>query len=366
MTTVFSSNSGGPNNLPTIKSDTISFNQTTGVPKMVNIIGQGGAITDAIDGTDPDIDIPVPTLFPIDASAAAGVITKIDNISLTLHANHQDLRELRIRLIAPNGASILLVNNRIDQANNDFGEDVGLEGTTLGGGGAADTVFNDAAFWFIEDGEEPYRGDFLPESGDSLEAVFANVPANQIGGIWQLQVIDHRASQTGGVSRIELRLGQAIKNTVGIDRAIASATAVAANHRGTGHPNLPSFAPAMGLGPNPRLVVDNTLGAFSPYQNRMYVAYTGITQTGEERVFVQYADGVDAAGGCAVEHRADQRRPRLLAATHGRPDQRHAGPRLLHLQVRQCQRSLDDGHADRRQYGRLPRPPWRDHSGPGH
>src|SRR5262245_49202911 len=292
MVTVFSSNTGGPGNQPTIKSDMISFNQTTGLPKTIELQGQTGPITDAIDGTNPDIDIPVPTVFNIDASAAAGEITKVDNISLTMHINHDDLRQLRIRLIAPNGTSTTLVFNRILPDNTDLGAGTGIEGTTLGGGGSADTTFVDSAFWVISQGVAPYRGDFIPESGASLESVFGGVPANQISGIWKVEVTDMRNGSTGGVSRLTLRLGQGMHNLVGPDRGVAGAVAAAANDLGTGHPTAPAFAPTSGVGPNPRLAVDNTLGAFSPWQNRIYLAYSNGSS-----VKLAYADDLDATGG---------------------------------------------------------------------
>src|SRR5262245_22832085 len=293
MITVFSSNTGGPGNQPTIKSDQIAFNQTTGLPKTVELPGQTGAITDAADGSNPDIDIPSPTTFNIDATAAAGEgITKVDNISLTMHIQHEDLKQLRIVLIAPNGASVVLVNNRITTANVDLGDTVGLDGTTMGGGGAADTTFVDSAFWGIQDGAEPYRGDFIQESGQSLEAAFATLTPAQVSGIWRVVVTDMRNGSVGSVSRLILRLGQGMRNLVGQDRGVAGAVAAAANDLGTGHPTVPTFAPNSGVGPNPRLTVDNSLGAFSPWQNRIYLAYSD-----GSNIKLAYADAVDSQGG---------------------------------------------------------------------
>src|SRR5262249_7929667 len=162
--------------------DAVSF--APGVPKMFQVTGGTGPITDAIDGTNPDIDTPQSTDFQINVpSSVVTGINKIDNLWLTLHINHQALADLSIQLIAPNNvASIFLTLNRTDKFGNNLAPQ-GMNGATLGGGGSLDTTFNDAAFFRINEGAEPYRGDWRPEDPTkTLFSAFGALTPAQIAG----------------------------------------------------------------------------------------------------------------------------------------------------------------------------------------
>ena len=120
---------------PTIRSDSLKFGGAVGVPQLESFTGQTGPITDAIDGSNPDIDFTSSTFFNI---AVSGV-NRIDSISLDLGISHQALGDLRVLLHAPNGATIELIRNRTQNDGSDPGDGRGLAGTFL------DTSFVDSA-----------------------------------------------------------------------------------------------------------------------------------------------------------------------------------------------------------------------------
>ena len=88
-----------------------------------------------------------------------------------------------------------------------------------------------------------------------------------------------------------LRIGQGVGNFGDLDKG-TGAEPPEANFTGYDQPVKQPFAPQSGVGPGLVAWVDNTLGAFSPYQNRIYMAYS----TGNE-VHLMYSDGVDPLGG---------------------------------------------------------------------
>jgi len=269
MTTLMSYNgSGGPS---TILADTVTFN-AAGLPVLSDFNGPAGPITDAIDG---DPDIPVTTTFNIPVSGVA----RIDNMSfdMSISGADNDLTHYSAILRAPNGASIVLFRQG------------SIAGELL------TTSLVDTAFRTINLGEEPYLPYWKPEdaiiTGKTFENTFFGLTQAQITGNWLLEITDNVAASPGFASGIKLWLGTGITQRVGTDRG-TGASAALADDRAVSHPTKPGFAPTAGVGPGLNAAVDTTIGAFSPYQNRVYFAYS----TGGA-VQVRYSDGIDANGG---------------------------------------------------------------------
>jgi subtilisin-like proprotein convertase family protein len=294
MVTVMSRTGGGIN--PTIQTDSLKFGGTNGVPLLSGFTPTPGtlpfAITDAIAGQNGAPDQPVPTIINIPVSGfAAG--SRIDSLSLDLGINHQDLTQLDAVLQAPTGQKIHLFLNRTFEDGTQAGDGRGLSGTNL------TTSFSDGAPFPINQGAQPYGPFWLPEevltseglSGKDLAATFGGITGTAINGNWKLIVTDHRNGSTGSVNTLKLWIGQGIKNHVGVDRNTGATIAVPDEHE-VSHPTKPAFAPNSGVGPGISLAVNNSLGAFSPWQNRIYMAYS----TGSS-VQVLYSDGVDANSG---------------------------------------------------------------------
>jgi subtilisin-like proprotein convertase family protein len=290
MTTLITYNGGG--GTPTVRADTLTF-AAGAVPLLSDFDGATGPITDATDG-DP-FDTPVTTIFNIPVSG----ITKIDNMSLDLRIGADDLKNYSVVLRAPNGTSfITLIRNRTNSDGNDFTDGRGIEGDFLA------TAFADGAFRTINLGVAPYDPYWQPEdlnvTGKTFESVFNGLTAAQINGTWRLEVTDHVNGSVGSVVDLKLWLGTGISPRVGTDRG-SGASAAMADDRTVSHPTKPGFAPTAGVGPGLNAAVDTTIGAFSPYQNRIYFAYstggTAAARYTDGTVQVRYSDGVDANGG---------------------------------------------------------------------
>jgi subtilisin-like proprotein convertase family protein len=261
------------------------------------------AIVDAVDPGNNAPHIVTPTVIPI--HVPAGAVPKIDNIAIDLRINHENLSELDVRLRSPDpdgagplqGRVVQLVRERITNNGTDrTNQGIGLAGTSM------DSTFVDSAPQTINQGTAPYRWFWRPEL-DSLEIQYTGLNPSQFEGEWEVIIRDNRASNVGSVPNngITLWLGQGIRSRwvdssgvlhrAGTDRATGAVSAVAED-RGLSHPNKPTFAPQSGVGPGLVATVDTTVGAFSPYQNRVYFAYS----TGSS-IQVMYTDGVDTREG---------------------------------------------------------------------
>jgi subtilisin-like proprotein convertase family protein len=273
MANLFTSNRGGPGNTPTILADTHVFTAAA-VPHVHNVSG-GGTIID-IDNDAPDT-----TDFQLVFPAGTG-ITRIDNIGITVNVSflNNDLSHLRAVLIAPNGAQHILWLNRTDAAGNDAPDGRGLDGTLI-----TNATLTDSAFFAINQGEEPYSGDWLAEGSAPPLSGFPPMMTTFGGlnpqGTWILRVTDMRDDGDLGTIQATLRVGQGMVNNGVADRGTGATEPgnppvgpAQANIRGQDHPNKPTFSPQFGVGPGLTVAVDNTLGSFSPYQNRVYMAYS--------------------------------------------------------------------------------------------
>src|SRR5262249_53654594 len=66
--------------------------------------------------------------------------------------------------------------------------------------------------------------------------------------------------------------------TTGTDRTVFTATPTTGESAGAfdnTFSNKAVVSPDVGIGPHPQLAYDNPLGAFSPFQGRLYLAFTG-------------------------------------------------------------------------------------------
>src|SRR5262249_8212861 len=299
MLTMFTSAAGG------LVADSINYS-TQGVPGVFEaLMAPGQTGKPIIDATDPGggaPHIPAVTNFTINVPASSG-LTKIDPISLSLNLRHNSLAELKVELVAPDGlTSFTLFRNQINAAGNTNGA-IGITGTVLGTSPLIPTTFTDSAFFPIHNGTEPYRGDYRGESEaappgpnptpKTMMDVFGGLTGNAIFGNWTVRVTDFRASGASNDPRTitfaSLKLVQGLKNGLGTDNDVTTQTgvqAVPSNDSGFNYPTASPAIPTMGIGPGLSLAVDNTLGAFSPYQNRIYAA---VVSPGS-RVRVVYSD----------------------------------------------------------------------------
>src|SRR5262249_34059014 len=107
-------------------------------------------------------------------------------------------------------------------------------------------------------------------------------PATGLNGVWTLKIIDNHAGGSGKLDQWSLNFGSG--KTAGGDVVVAQ-THVLGPITSSGEtgdlvnsifPLQPAVSPDKGIGPGAVIASDNTLGSFSPYEGRLYVAYTDI------------------------------------------------------------------------------------------
>ncbi len=315
-----------------------------------------GKIADGFDipNNNPDVDAAGVTTFNIPASllpfAGAGGFTTLDDLDVTVALSHPQLGHLQIVLIAPNGTRIVLVRNKVNGQNQAIPNGVfGLNGADLGvaqgtqgregvpgdnvrPGNAVGTTFSQEAARQINDPTNPgnYIGSYRPEGG-SLDALYGLTAAQLgAGGVWQLEITDVRDDRlsvnNNPVDPVQflrfwsLTLTSRVDNDntggrAGADSFVTAAPAnstlpVPSSPVGGGgprvgtvpfgaaqtYPRADAASPAFGVGPGVSVAYDNSLGSFSRFAGRMYVAYTGTsvnagtTNVTNTNIFLVYSD----------------------------------------------------------------------------
>ena len=282
--------------------DVITFNQTQGlVLQQVSSAGVAGATGPITYATDPGNNaphIPAVTTFPLQVNLNDPRFTNLEDLSVAVNLNYPALDALQIRLIPPvsSGLSpITLLRNRTNP-NNSTNANVGATGANLGGssvfGAVTSTVFDTKAYASFTNngGGAASLGYFRPD-GTGLASV-AGLTAAQLSGTWTLEITSNR--NPGGtpppaatLNSWALNFSQGLNvsrngNNVAPGQMLAT-TPVTGILNVAGQPQsggqTASSATTNGIAAAPVIAVDNTLGSFSPYQGRIYIAYTTRAQT---------------------------------------------------------------------------------------
>lgn len=238
-------------------------------------------------------------------------ISVLDSLTVSLSIVHPHIGQLSATLSSPGGAAVLtLFRNSInnagavvanqgiaDQANlgtiNTYSLGIDPNPNSSGYRPGVSTVFDDNAARGIRDTSittgQSLDAHFRPESS-SLNGTFGGLTRSQLVGTWTLTISDNFNNSNGrmtldgwGLNFTGRTVGygnyQAGANLpFGVNSVIniggAKPVGGAANDVYTG--TTPSSAATQaGIGPSVSLAVDNTLGSFSPYQGRLYIAYVG-------------------------------------------------------------------------------------------
>ena len=295
-----------------VGNGTVDIRRTTFFPQVI----LPGSITDPLTRvTDLNVSLDLKS-------------TNLDEVAVQLlyFAGNTTVTEANIRAgtVAPT-RRVLLFQNRQDEGGNattPTGQPTrglpsagGSNATNLGafrfptnGGGfvfnTVGTTFDQQAPRPINDPAniQPYVGSFSPEfyGGFGTSATyldsngFVNIPfsqlsgfntsnATQLVGTWVLAVNDYRSDgnqstpprplqQLGSWS---LNFTSHINSGLGTDSvATGLLTPSIATGTDTIHPTRIPVAPTPGIGSGASIAVDNTVGSFSPFAGRMYMAYT--------------------------------------------------------------------------------------------
>ena len=229
---------------------------------------------------------PVTSTFDLPVNINASKFTTVRDLQATVGISTSYANELKVVLVPPSGSNlptITLLNNNVDAANNTTNQGVG--GGNLGstaGGAFLGTVFDQFAPRSIvgNGGGNASQGHFQPSG--SL-GVYNGATVGQVNGTWTLQVTDYRArGATPPVQTLQafsLHFSSGLANGVNIqlagDPAKGFSSPAVAGSPTAPYPLRTAASPDLGVAPAPVITSDNTLGSFSPYEGRLYVAYVG-------------------------------------------------------------------------------------------
>jgi hypothetical protein len=251
-------------------------------------------VFDAFSGGGPNSgDTPVTTDFDInvniDAPAFAPFnVTTLADLDVELHLATPNTRHLNIVLTDPNGNTYNLLRNGIDNAGNNLNRGVANSNLGLGiisrngnnllpdrGG----LFFDLDAAMTISDPllAAPWVGHFQPE-GFGWSNLY-NDTVDSLSGTWTLSITDVRNNGSNPPPQFLLGWGLHFSSKIdtsgfGSESGVATAGVRPAVNNTYLSSNPAAPAPNNGIPVGAVFAYDNTLGSFSPYQGRLYVAYT--------------------------------------------------------------------------------------------
>jgi subtilisin-like proprotein convertase family protein len=227
-------------------------------------------------------------------SLTAPNFTTVSDLTVKLDLAHANLDQVNIVLVSPSGTMFHLLQNHTNR-DNTKNTGIGLaSGINLGlfNGFAQGTFFDDGAARSLTDGanKDPHIGYYIPDYavGDSTftAALDGALPVS-VNGLWQLQVEDMRNNSPPEPAQYVLDWSLAFSSNLDTSLTNSAAGPVTAvppssgptpavlpsNATGAPFPTLPAVEPDTGIGPSLAVAQDNTLGAFSPFQGRIYLTY---------------------------------------------------------------------------------------------
>jgi hypothetical protein len=274
----------------------------------------GGAYCPAM--TVGNTTVPVFTTFSLRVNPTDPNFV-LSDLSLNLNLFDPALDATELRLVAPDGRSVTLFRYHTPPAGmartaiGIGGNDMGISSTS---GIAVGTTFEQNAPMDITDNaaQANYIGEYRPEfffvgidpQGNPIYntmSVFNGMTANQINGTWQLILQNNSTNKGSATDPLQL-LSWSLKFESGYQATPATEVInsapgfflVARGNFAAPYANQAGAAPIIGIGPDPVIASDNTLGSFSPFQGRLYIAYVATDPAfhpGEKAsIYLQYSD----------------------------------------------------------------------------
>ena len=267
----------------------------------VDTPGSTGPIGDAAPGGGGGGSIPTMTTFSATVNVADPNFVLADlNVDLSILDPH--MAQLAIDLISPDGKIVHLLRERVDANGNQIGTAPNQPGVAdaanMGelNGFLIGTVFDQDAARSINDigATAPWTSDFRPDAGSLSQ--FNGYTAAMLTGTWQLVLTDDvNDGMTPPIQNLDawsLQMSSYISNTgFGQDQRERTVVKTIAGSAQAPFPTVNGLSGPQGIGQGLSIAIDNTLGALSPYEGRLYVAYN---IAGGVRVV--YFDNLSAAG----------------------------------------------------------------------
>ncbi len=135
-----------------------------------------------------NVPVAIPDLTTVESTLTVPTVCPITKVTASLHLTHTFDGDIAISLIAPDGTTVLLSNNR------------GGGGDNFGTGCGARTGFDDAAPALISLGAPPFSGTFRPDG--LLSALNGKNP----NGVWRLRIADTVGGDSGNLLCWGLRI----------------------------------------------------------------------------------------------------------------------------------------------------------------
>lgn len=204
-----------------------------------------------------------PTVTTVPFLVQANANLTVDNIAVSLNVNHNNLNELGVVLVAPDGVSTLTLFPA--GTGGASGTNLGLANTQF------NTTFTDSGVTTINNGAAPFLGTFRASGGQFRTAFASYYNQPLAAGVWTLRITDSTTTTNPPLNTVnyaELKFAGGLVS--GPDKIVASTTVRGA--QGTSYGTGSAGAPA-GIGPGIQITSDNTLGSFSPFEGRLYLTY---------------------------------------------------------------------------------------------
>jgi extracellular elastinolytic metalloproteinase len=148
-----------------------------------------------------DIAVPIPDVSSVEIPLEVTEEGVVGDVVVRFRLNHTFDGDLAISLVAPDGTSVALANNR-GGAGDNFGSGANsCSGTP--------TVFDDSASLAISAGVAPFAGSFRPDSP------LAGMRGRPMAGTWKLRVQDTAALDVGTLGCFQLRIQRQLFYCVG-------------------------------------------------------------------------------------------------------------------------------------------------------
>ena len=173
---------------------TININSSIG-PVSKTYVLQVGAPTSVgapLTVSTGNVSIPLPDVATVDIPLNVTDTGFVGDVNVRVRLNHTFDGDLAISLVAPDGTSVALSNNRGGSGDN--------YGTGLNDCSGTPTVFDDSAANPISSGVAPFAATFRPE------APLAALNGKEINGLWKLRVTDTAGLDVGtlGCATLEI------------------------------------------------------------------------------------------------------------------------------------------------------------------
>jgi subtilisin-like proprotein convertase family protein len=244
--------------------------------------------------------------IPVSISKTTG----LDTLDVTVNIVDSNDADLGLTLIAPSGDTYTLLLNQVPFIGATANTGIGISGANLGvitytnndiASYAMGTTFDDNATRGIFDSTAagtngvaaPAIGQYQPENFESLDTFLATELAKgKINGTWKLELNDTNTPPTSPPAtpnfliNWSLSFGKGLvadndviipnlNDATGLLITPTNAAAAAVTSAGTVLGSVPVPSSPVDVGTDLVMAEDNTLGAFSPYEGRIYMAFVG-------------------------------------------------------------------------------------------